>query len=235
MKKRGISALLVLVLALSLLPVTALAGTTFIHIDEERFPDENFRKYVEQFDVTGDEGVKDGYLSLSEREAVKKMEVQSKEIFFLKGVEYFPNLTYLNCNDNCIQELDLSQNPALVELCCSYNPLFTLNISRNLALKELSCADCKLTQLDISHNTKLVYLACDRNSLTELDTSKNPALKELLCAMNKLTKLDISKNKQLDYLYAYQNKLTKLDISNNKKMKFQAIKIKNLSKFVHFK
>ena len=49
--RRGLGVLLSLVMCLSLLPVTALAKSKEIAIDELNFPDDTFRQYVlDEFD-----------------------------------------------------------------------------------------------------------------------------------------------------------------------------------------
>lgn len=86
-----------------------------IAIDETNFPDETFRNYVkDNFDDDND-----GYLSQEEGEAVTSIDVQKKSITGLQGIEYFPNLTTLNCYNNQLTSLDVSQNTALEQLNCN--------------------------------------------------------------------------------------------------------------------
>ena len=57
-RKRLCSALLCLILTVSMLPITGYAGEEKIAINEENFPDDNFRAIVSQKDKDGD-----GFLS----------------------------------------------------------------------------------------------------------------------------------------------------------------------------
>ena len=159
-----------------------------VAIDNNNFPDANFRTVVENFDTN-----KDGSLSDTEIAAVEAINCYKKGITNLKGIEYFTSLKKLKCFNNQLTSLDVSKNTALTYLDCYSN---------------------QLTSLDVSKNTALTQLYCKNNQLTKLDVSKNTALTELNCSNNQLTKLDVSKNTTLFYLGCFNNQLTSLDISN---------------------
>ena len=126
-----------------------------VAIDAKHYPNPIFRKCVqENFDTN-----KDGVLSRSEADAVKWIYVKkydyaldsekelhyltrSENIYSLKGIEYFSELT---------------------ELYCSGNQLTTLDVSKNTKLEKLDCWGNQLTTLDLSKNTKLEFLWCDTN------------------------------------------------------------------------
>ena len=137
------------------------------------------------------------------------------QISDLTGIEAFTALTYLNCYDNQLTSLDLSQNTALTYLNCSYNQLTSLDVSANTALTYLMCRNNQLTSLDVSTNTALTNLYCYYNQLTSLDLSQNTALTYLNCSYNQLTSLDVSANTALTYLMCRNNQLTSLDVSTN--------------------
>ena len=122
------------------------------------------------FDVNGDSRV-----SMSEAAAVHVMNLYSKHIKSLNGIEYFANLTSLQCGANKLTSLDVSKNTALQSLDCNHN---------------------KLTSLDVSKNSALQTLNCESNQLTSLDVSKNTALKELYCAFNPLTTIYLSQGQK---------------------------------------
>ena len=189
----------------------------FIHDDMTvAFPDEGFRNYVLQnFDTNND-----GKISKEEALVVKEIncsgESSSKRnIYSLEGIQYFPNLTKLECRYCKINSLDLSKNTSLTYLDCYGNQLTTLDVSKNTSLTYLECAGNKITTLDISKNTALTYLSCGSNGLTTLDMSKNTALTYLSCGGNPFTTLDLSKNTALTTLYCTSIQLTTLDLSKN--------------------
>ena len=77
-----------------------------VYIDEDKFPDENFRTYVKTFDTNND-----GILTRDEIAAVTEISVQNKNIENLKGIEIFTALTSLDCSNNHMTALDLSRIP----------------------------------------------------------------------------------------------------------------------------
>ena len=180
-----------------------------VAIDNNNFPDANFRTIVEGFDTNNDSSLSD-----TEIAAVKKINCFRKRITNLKGIEYFTSLNNLWCAENKLTALDVSKNTALTDLYCSSNQLTTLDVSKNTALTDLDCGRNQLTTLDVSKNTALTYLSCGYNQLTTLDVSKNTALTYLSCRNNQLTTLDVSKNTALTKLSCDNNQLTSLDVSS---------------------
>ena len=210
-RTRLVSALLTLAMVFTFLPVSAFAEVqTYVPLNNKCFPDETFRKYLEQFDKDYD-----GYLSTDERNAVIQIVVWNMGIRKLDGIQFFPNLKHLRCNGNQLTSLDVHENTALEYLSCEENKLTSLDVSGATALMELYCYNNQLTKLDVSENPALVALSCNGNQLTSLDVSKNTALKMLACAKNQLTKLNVRQNAALQELYCYSNQLSSLDVSKN--------------------
>ena len=216
-RTRLVSALLTLAMVFTFLPISAFAATDSygpVYITDANVPDKAFREYLlKQFDKDHN-----GTLYPAERYAVTEIDVNSKNITSLKGIEFFPNLKKLDCGHNRLTSLDVSKNTKLETLWCSQNQLKKLDVSKNTALKILSCEKNLLTSLDVSWNTALEKLYCSQNQLTKLDVSKNSALWHLSCDDNQLTKLDVSQNQALKNLSCHTNQLTKLDVSKNTKL-----------------
>ena len=219
-------------LLLSLLVLfTATIAWADVEINEENFPDEIFRSFLLEQGYGSD-----GVLTDAEIAGVASIDVNSKDIRSLKGIEFFTALTDLACNENQLTALDVSQLTALKKLGCSANQLTELDVSKLTALTFLSCSNNQLTELDVSllsaldtlncwsnqftsldvsRNTALDYLDCGFNQLTSLDISNNPGLVTLYCDYNQLTVIDVSKQTALDELFCDNNQLTSLDVSQN--------------------
>lgn len=144
-------------------------------------------------------------------------------------------LQYLDCANNQLTELNVSNNVALEYLDCSANQLTELSVSNNIALEHLNCSSNQLTELNVSNCVALEHLECLVNYLTELNLSNNKALSYLNCENNELSSLDISNNLELLYLRCgswltesnfTHNHLTTLDVSKNTKLK--ELRIRNL-------
>ena len=215
-RTRLVSALLTLAMVFTFLPVSAFAaGGTHAHstieLSKQNFPDDAFRDYLKElFDKNYDRK-----LAPAERNAVKQIVVRDMDIRNLKGIEFFPNLKFLNCNGNQLTSLDVHENTALEYLSCAENQLTSLDVRQNAALQSLYCYNNQLTSLDVHENTALEYLSCSQNKLSSLDVSKNTALKTLVCDRNQLTELDVSKNTELVTLACFSNQLSSLDVSQN--------------------
>jgi len=80
----------------------------------------------------------DGQISNAEAKAVISLDVSQNNISDMKGIEKFVNLDTLNCRDNDLITLDITNNTALKYLDCTYNELTNLDISLNTALVNLS-------------------------------------------------------------------------------------------------
>ena len=152
---------------------------------DSRFPDPVFCDYLyDNFDT--DES---GYLTTDELSAIKSVSVSSKGIFSLEGIQYLTGLEFLNCGNNRISSLDLSNNTNLTYVHCSYN---------------------FLTSLVIGENDVLTDLDCDNNYLESLDVTKLPSLESLYAYENNISSLDLTKNVNLAYLNVGYNGMTEL-------------------------
>ena len=180
-----------------------------VAINATNFPDENFMYYVMHVDKD-----KSGGLSTSEIIATTEIFCDGINIKDLTGIEYFTALKRLDCSDNQISTLDLSQNKNLEKLDCEHNNLTSLNVSDNIALKELHCSYNGITSLDLSKNSNLFRLYCNYNALNYLAFSHTTKIGDVMCFNNQLTSLVFGKCTALYGLSCEDNKLTKLDVSN---------------------
>ena len=188
-------------------------------INDTNFPDATFRSYVSSKCDTN----RDGILGIEEIEAVTKIDISwvfYQNLTDLTGVQYFTELTSLNCHKLNLTTLDVSKNKKLTKLDCGYNTLTSLNVSGCTALTELDCSSNQLTSLDVSDCTALTILNCDINKLTALSVSNNTALTTLNCQQNQLTVLDVTNNTALTSLDVSYNKLNALDVSHNTVLTF---------------
>ena len=203
-------------------------------------PDDNFETYLEANGM-GDGIALNDYVFTSAIDTVTYLDVSLQSISDLTGIEDFTLLIDLNCSNNQLISLDVSQNIVLKYLECHVNQLTTLDVSNNIvldylycsvnqitsidlsantALSYLGCKDNQLASIDVSNNTALTYLACWYNQLTSLDVSANTALTSLICEGNQLTSLVVSQNTALELLNCSGNQLTSLDVSVNTSLTF---------------
>ncbi|MBQ8864723.1 MAG: hypothetical protein IJ020_01100 [Bacteroidaceae bacterium] len=197
--------------------VILLFSATFVSADvvinEENFPDENFRGWI-----LSQEYGKDGVLTDEEIAGITNIMLYNKKIHSLKGIEHFTALVELDCGGNLLTLLDVSKNTMLEELNCGSNQLTSIDVSKNVSLKRLGCGGNTLTSIDLSKNTMLKELSCRDNLITSLDLSQNCELEGLWCCRNQLTSLDLSNCPMLRDLYCIQNNLRTLNVSGCEKL-----------------
>jgi Secretion system C-terminal sorting domain len=143
------------------------------------FPDPNFENALVNFEVVDTTGNGlgdsvcdtngDGFIQLSEAEAVTGLIVSYFDIESLEGIGYFSNLETLKSRGNFLTTLDLSQNTQLSWLHVETNPMTDLDISQNFLMERLWIYQLELTSLDVSHMPNLESLRVYTNYLEELN------------------------------------------------------------------
>jgi len=199
----------------SVVCLTFLTLTTMsVNAQNVNIPDPNFKAYLVGNSEINTDG--DDEISITEAQAFTGMLFcYNKNISDLTGIEAFVNITELNCDDNQLTTLDVSNLTNLEGLSCYNNQLTALDVSNNTALIWFDCSDNQLSSLDVSNNAALEELWCINNQLNVLDVSNNTALTWFGCSNNQLTSLDVSNNTALTNLYCDNNNLSSLDVSNN--------------------
>ncbi|MEG2238139.1 MAG: hypothetical protein RRX93_01750, partial [Bacteroidales bacterium] len=103
-------------------------------------------------------------------------------------IRLWNNIESLNCSDNTLSTLDLSNNTLLKKLNIRTNRLSTIDLSKNTNLQELALAGNQLSTLDLSKNTMLQRLEIFNNSLSSIAGLEVQIL-------SNLKHIDISNNK----------------------------------------
>lgn len=128
-------------------------------------------------------------------------------------------LHYLNCYNNLLTSVDLSQNPALKVLNLGLNPgLKQIDLSANANLEIADFSGCrKLQALDLSKNSRLTELTCTYASeLSSLNVSMLTELSTLSAeSCSKISELNLSANKKLTSLNISGTQLASIDLSLN--------------------
>jgi Leucine-rich repeat (LRR) protein len=203
--------------------------------DKTYLPDDQFEQALIELGL--DTGPLDDYVYTAAVKNVQLLELQKKNIFDLTGIKAFKSLQSLNCSENNLNKLDLSENLELLRLVCFNNNLSELDISKNSLLIELNIGNNEIDALDVSMNLNLLELVADKNNLRDLDVDdnlnlrilninsnyisrvdlvdKNTLLTEFLCASNEFRKIDISKNTALIKFDCSNNFVEQLNLKSN--------------------
>ena len=227
--------------ALCAAPAYADEATYPIELNEVTFPDASWRAYVDQTYAGGD-----GELTENEADAVAALYLSGTglEAKSLAGIEYFPSLSYLDCDGLGLAQdtLDLRQNHKLEHLDCRNNPgldalnitgladlaylsfsdtgIESIDLSTNHALDTIECIDAPITALDVSANTELVSLYCNSSAIETLTMTGNDALEWLECSSTPISSLDTSHLAMLKTLYCNDTDIETLDVSSNTQLAY---------------
>lgn len=200
-----------------------LLTTSYLQAQIVNIPDPNFLLRLLKHTAFGGMQIDTNYnnqIEVSEAEALTKMYVgdaffNNYKIVDMTGIEAFINLTKLECYNNEIEVLDLSQNTLLEYVDCMDNNIYSLNVTGCTALVELICSENELSTIDMSSNTALERLWLYENFLNSLSVSQNLYLDELVCSNNNISSLDVSQNTLLKMFWCNNNNLSNIDTTYN--------------------
>ena len=197
---------------------------TGVNINEENFPDANFRTWL----LAQDYG-KDAVITDAEMAGITKIVARGCSIEDLTGLQFFTELTELDASNseemhpmeqwNHISSINLSGNSKLRVLWLDNNQITSINLSPCSDLRILGINNNRLMNLDVSDNAALSKLSCENNQLNSLDITNCPNLGVLSCYGNELIELNVSENLSLEQLYCDNNQLTSIDVTNHDKLK----------------
>ena len=224
--KKHISLLLAAAIIIATVSACILTfGYDNVEINEENFPDANFRAAVSlMYDAD-----RDGYLSARERDIQSMIvsgiiemlafetDVDENDLPVnnLKGIEFFENLKTIRCSSvGTISTLDLSSLDKLETLVCNDLGLESLILPVNGSLVSVDACSNEFEELDFSDNANLRRIYCYSNdNLREINVRSLDKLEQLSCYDCEIESLDLSTNTSLNYLNCSYNHLTKLDLS----------------------
>ena len=187
-------------------------GEIYFYSNDLIIPDENFEQAL--IDLGLDTTI-DGLVTRDNIKEVTTLDVSSKNIADIRGIEGFTALETFACSLNSLTYIDISQNTALKIAYVNDNQLTNLDVSSNLALEQLVFDRNQISSIDVSQNTQLSGLSFSTNQITEIDLSQNALLESYLWVNeNQLTELDLSNNPNLTTLHLENNHLTKLNIKS---------------------
>ncbi len=121
-----------------------------ILINSSNFPDDIFRNYILKFDSDSD-----GKLSYNEISKVYNMNLSNIGIYDFTGIEFFTELTTLNCSYNPVVKLDLSHNNSLTNFIC---------YGCSIKLGDVMCNGFTVNGLDLSKVSDVKGMTLENSS-----------------------------------------------------------------------
>jgi len=125
-----------------------------------------------------------------------------------------PVLEFIRCNNNYLEELDLSAVPSLKELLCHYNNLTSLDLSNLYNLDRVIAGHNDLVELKISGDSLLTFLGATNNSLDNIIKGNNPLLENIQLDNNNFSDFDFTGLPSLRYFYGNYNKFSHLTVAH---------------------
>lgn len=173
---------------------------------------------IEEIDISNYD--LEGVLDLEKFKNLKKLCSQSNE--FTKIIGLGPSIIHIDCSNNLINHIDLSQAINLESLNIRNNELVNLNLTNTTKLSTLDISSNELVYLDLS-NTLVEFPECSFNKLTKLIPPKIPC--EISCEYNNLESVDNftdnvyyinCPNNQITHINRLPENLIGLNLENNK-------------------
>ncbi|TNF72617.1 MAG: hypothetical protein EP302_04965 [Bacteroidetes bacterium] len=154
-------------------------------------PDSNFESALVALNL--DDAV-DGSVLTSNIEFIQNLNVSSKGIEDLTGIEDFEALLDLNVRGNALKTLNISGNRNLLFLWAENNQLTQLVIGNNPNIEKLGTSGNQLTTLKVTEYTTLQLLDLANNQITAIDVSTLPlpTFNEFKIEGNPLTCIQVS-------------------------------------------
>ena len=151
----------------------------------------------------------DGKITKDEAANVTEMNLKSKGLTSLEGLQWFTGLVKLDASENDITYVDMSKWKSLKEVNLSHNKLRTINHEVCLSLVSIDFSYNELTEIvTTSSFNALETVNFSHNKLSSVKITYNDNVKHIDVSYNELENAEIGgrENKSIEYL----------DISNNK-------------------
>ena len=220
--------------------VTFNIGTTTSYIDSVLFKDANLCEAIKENLVKKGIYARNAHfilnLSHTEITSIKELDLSSRDIHDLSGMESFVALTTLNLSGNAVTTIDqLQYCTNMLYLNVSNNKIVNNNtaIEKMIKLTDLYLSNTGMTNIN-SIETLIDYWTSKKKfTLTTLDISGNGFTNNdinRIAEINSLTQLNVSNNK-LDTIETFEPLKSKVSVFNISQNQIQDISV--LSKFTN--
>ncbi|NJX16849.1 T9SS type A sorting domain-containing protein [Tamlana crocina] len=214
---------------------------TYLYEAIINIPDPNFEQALIDLGYDSD-GIINQSINAQDAFDIKNLDISSRNISNLQGLEYFKNLRTLNCSENNFNELKLEHYvriqlkyyteefrayQSLIEFTCSnsilesiyfyrFPDIESINLNSNPNLKSFIAEKTpNLINLKLSNTSNLEQLELHDTSVSSLKVDTFTALMTLRIIDSPLEGLDLNNNKNLKFLDCSNSNLNNLDLSNN--------------------
>ncbi|MET0946616.1 MAG: leucine-rich repeat domain-containing protein, partial [Flavobacterium sp.] len=144
-------------------------------------PDANFEQKLIDLGIDSD-GL-NGKITITDVKQVTSLDLSNSNIKDLAGIENFTALTYLDCSNNQLTSLDLTDNVLLETLNASSNQITSLDLSKNSKLTIVYVVSNPLLYLNLQNgnNTNMIILNVTGKNTANNITTTFLGLDKLAC------------------------------------------------------
>lgn len=191
-------------------------GTRLIDFNSYNFPDENFRKELNNYNVDANG---DGILEGKELDAQKHLTFQYTNISDATGIEHFTELYSLSFLGNPVSYVPCENLSKLEFLSLGWTDVETLDVSAYPDLEDLELIGTPIRSIDVSANTKLRSLnLANCSNITNVDLSNNLLLKHVQLTGTKLVTINIDGYQELEHISLSIDTIEKIRVTNCPKL-----------------
>lgn len=135
-------------------------------LDYAPIPDASFEQKL--IDLGIDTDGLNGKITITDASKINSLDLSNSNIKDLTGIESFTSLTYLDCSNNQLSNLNVSQNVLLETLNASSNQIKTLDLSANSTLTIIYVASNPLQYINLQNGN-------NKNMIIQTVTGKKTA------------------------------------------------------------
>ncbi|WP_075344382.1 hypothetical protein [Tenacibaculum agarivorans] len=202
-------------------------GTTISNAQEfTPIQDDSFEQALVDLNIDDTPG--DGQVRTSAIAGLTSLDISSKGVSNMSGIEAFVSLTELYASDNAFSDINLNTLTNLQVLNLNNCPITNLNLNGNSSLRHLDVeGGGNLTSIDFSNNSFLEHINLNNNLLSNITWINLSSLRELHLNNNNLTALDLSTLTSLNSFSARENNLNFLRVNNGNNTTLMSFEIMN--------
>lgn len=153
-------------------------------------------------------------IEISEAALVYTIDVSNSNITDLNGVEFFSNMSILNCSNNTIINFNFQLFPNLVFFYGNNNFLTSLSIDSNKSIDTIELRNNQITTVSITNCNNLWGVDCSNNKINSLNIRNLPNLFDFSFSRNSITNFNFTNFENLTIVNFDNNLLTNLTFNN---------------------
>ena len=133
--------------------------------------------------------------------------IRSCDLIDISCINNLPNLEYLDCSYNNIEDIQSLQLPNLKELNCSHNDIEDIQSLQLPNLEYLDCSYNKIVDIQGIQLPQLRQLYCNNNQIVDIQNLQLPNLEKIYCSGNNIVYIEGLQLPQLRQLYCSSNQI----------------------------